>query len=73
MEGNAVRTMEKRSEAESESEPFVVFEQLIALAGLFHSNWTRSPPLADKAVKELGEIISRASSQLLPASMSSEI
>ena len=79
IDGNAVRTIDIDGTTESAISALTLtmsllpLQPLVALFALLHSNWTRSPPLTDKAIIVLGETNTLASSQPLPASTRSEI
>jgi hypothetical protein len=78
-DGKAVRTIDGDECAASSLEHFILAmsqpltKLLEVFSAVIHSNWTKSPPLTDKAIIALGEIKILASSQLFPASINSVI
>ena len=79
IDGKAMSTIDAVGSTESALELLTLENSLkppkllVALPTTLHSNWTKSPPLTDKAIIELGEINILASSQPLPASINSVI
>jgi hypothetical protein len=79
IDGKAVRTIDAEGDADSVLGLLTLVmslpsqKLLVVSSEQLHSNWTKSPPLIDKAIIALGDIKTLASSQPLPASIKSVI